>query len=174
MVPHHAVASLVTVTVATNSSTNPIILGRQLFTSPQHQVMLRSYTNWLRSRVVTLRLKTRMEGEMLIVISLRVFYIIYHHEIVNVLKVILLSGIHLERGFASMPRRSVKRHIIFCHACPCPAFFSTVCASDIKIDIKLRKPRTGRHVRPPYSSVHLLRNSTLKEPLISSDVFSIA
>ena len=36
------------------------------------------------------------------------------------------AGIH--RGFASMPRRSVKRHIIFCHACPSPAFFSTVCA----------------------------------------------
>ena len=40
----------------------------------------------------------------------------------------MLAGIHLERGFASMPRRSVKRHIIFCHACPSPAFFSTVCA----------------------------------------------
>ena len=38
------------------------------------------------------------------------------------------AGIHLERGFASMPRRSVKRHIIFCHACPSPAFFSIVCA----------------------------------------------
>ena len=39
-----------------------------------------------------------------------------------------LAGIHLEHGFASMPRRSVKRRIIFCHACPSPAFFSTVWA----------------------------------------------
>ena len=39
------------------------------------------------------------------------------------------AGIHLERAFASMPRRSVKRHIIFCHACPSPAFFSTICAN---------------------------------------------
>ena len=51
--------------------------------------------------------------------------------------------------------------IIFCHACPSPTFFSTVCPTSDKnkniIDIKLRKTRTGRHVHPPCS----LRNSTL-------------
>ena len=38
---------------------------------------------------------------------------------------IVYSGIHLESGFASMPRSPVKRHTIFCHACPNPASLST-------------------------------------------------
>ena len=38
------------------------------------------------------------------------------------------AGIHLERAFASMPRPTVKRHTLFCHACPSPALFSIVCA----------------------------------------------
>ena len=38
------------------------------------------------------------------------------------------AGIHLERGFASMLRPPVKRHTIFCHACPSPALLSTACA----------------------------------------------
>ena len=49
---------------------------------------------------------------------------------------ILVAGIHLERAFASMPCPTVKRHTLFCHACPSPALFSTVCAVVInkKID----------------------------------------
>ena len=41
------------------------------------------------------------------------------------------TGIYLERGFASIPRPPVKRHTIFCHACPNPASLSTVCATVI-------------------------------------------
>ena len=48
---------------------------------------------------------------------------------------IMYSEIHLERGFASMPRPPVKRHTIFCHACPSPALLSTACAIIIIIII---------------------------------------
>ena len=47
------------------------------------------------------------------------------HEDVQTGEGLELSGIHLERGFASMPRPPVKRHTIFCHACPSPALLST-------------------------------------------------
>ena len=53
------------------------------------------------------------------------------------------AGIHLERGFASMPRPPVKRHTIFCHACPSPALVSTACAIAInkKVNNKTEKTR---------------------------------
>ena len=53
------------------------------------------------------------------------------------------AGIHLERGFASMPRSPVKRHTIFCHACSNPALLSTACALVVnkKLSNKTEKTR---------------------------------
>ena len=54
------------------------------------------------------------------------------------------AGIHLERGFASMPHPPVKRHTIFCHASPNPALLSTACAIVInkkKLNNKTEKTR---------------------------------
>ena len=41
---------------------------------------------------------------------------------------VAMTGIHLEHGFASVPCPPVKRHTIFCHACPNPVLLSTACA----------------------------------------------
>ena len=82
------------------------------------------------------------------------------------------AGIHMEHGLASMLRPPVKRHTIFCHACPNPALLSTVYAIAINkkiIIIKLRKPEDccvwRRLVRLPYYSVfvtnHLSKNTAI-------------
>ena len=63
------------------------------------------------------------------------------------------AGIHLERGFASMPRPPVKRHTIFCHACPSPALLSTACA--IVINNKTDKTR-GLPCLAPISAPSVL------------------
>ena len=78
-----------------------------------------------------------------------------------------------------MPPRTVKRHIILCHACPSPALFSTVCAKEPvinkKVNDKTEKPADccvwRWPVRPPYYSVfftelnpvtnHSSRNTTM-------------
>ena len=70
---------------------------------------------------------------------------------------IRVSGIHLERAFASMPRPTVKRHTIFCHACPSPALLSTVCAIVInkKVNNKTEKTR-GLPCSAPISAPSVL------------------
>ena len=67
------------------------------------------------------------------------------------------AGIHLERGFASMPRPPVKRHTIFCHACPSPALLSTACAIVInkKLNNKTEKTR-GLPCLTPISAPSVL------------------
>ena len=67
------------------------------------------------------------------------------------------AGIHLERGFASMPRPPVKRHTIFCHAYPSPASLSTACAIVInkKLNNKTEKTR-GLPCLTPISAPSVL------------------
>ena len=64
-------------------------------------------------------------------INIAVVIMISVDEMLLILKILSSdpkAGIHLESGFASMSRPPVKRHTIFCYACPSPALLSTACA----------------------------------------------
>ena len=82
-------------------------------------------------------------------------------ENVDTIEAFPIAVIHLERGFASMPRPPVKRHTIFCHACPSPALLSTACAVVInkKLNNKTEKTRGLPCLAPISAPSVLLRIS---------------